>query len=422
MRQVRVAYFPDSFHEINGVAHTSRSFVDYAQRRKLPFLCVRAGARATPVEQRGNLRTLELQRSAAAVSMEKDLAFDPLFWRHADAIEDELHRFEPDLLHMTGPSELGMFAAYFAWKLKIPLAASWHTNVHEYAARRLVWLTRLMPGSLGEATAQGVEGSSLEAILRFYALAGVLFAPNVELCRMLAERTGRPCHLMQRGVDTTLFSPRYRPAAEPLRDPIYILGYVGRLSVEKNVTLLPRVEQALRAAGYRVRFLIVGHGSEEERLRREMPSAEFAGILRGEDLARAYARMDVFVFPSHTDTFGNVVLEALASGVPAVVTPDGGPRSIVREGADGEPGTGIVAADCDFAEAVGEILQDPARLARMRKTATAYAATCSWDAVFDRVYAAYSPLVEGPREDLCRLGAGADSSPGWERSSPTYTP
>ena len=395
MRLLRVAYFPDSFHEINGVAHTSRSFAGYAQRHQLPFLCVRAGSRSTPVEQHGSLRSLELPRSAAAMDVEKDLAFDPFFWRHADAIADELHRFKPDLLHMTGPSELGMFAAYVAWKLRIPLAASWHTNVHEYAARRLTWLTGRMPGVWGEATAQGVEDSSLAALLRFYGLAGVLFAPNVELCRMLAERTGRPCHLMQRGVETTVFSPRYRAAAGNPEDPTYILGYVGRLSVEKNVALLPHIEHALLAAGHRVRFLIVGHGAEEERLRREMPAAEFVGVLRGEDLARAYARMDVFVFPSHTDTFGNVVLEALASGVPAVVTPDGGPRSIVREAGSGEPETGVIAADNDFAEAIGELLRNPARQASMRTAAAAYAATCSWDAVFDGVYAAYSSLVAG---------------------------
>ena len=393
MCALRVAYFPDSFHEVNGVAHTSRSFAGYAQRHDLPFLCVRAGNRANPVEQHGSLRTLELPRSALAVDVEKDLAFDPLFWRHAEAIEDELRRFEPDLLHMTGPSELGMFAAYFAWKLKLPLAASWHTNVHEYAARRLSWLTERMPDAWGYAAGRGVEGGSLEVILRFYARAGVLFAPNVELCRMLGERTGRPCHLMQRGVDTALFSPRYRVVHGEPRDTALTLGYVGRLSVEKNVALLPRVEQALRAAGHRVRFLIVGHGAEEERLRREMPSAEFAGILRGAELAGAYARMDVFVFPSHTDTFGNVVLEALASGVPAVVTPDGGPRSIVREGTSGEPETGVVAEDDEFAEAIGGLLRDAARLARMRQAAVAYAASCSWDAVFDGVYGAYGSLV-----------------------------
>ena len=102
------------------------------------------------------------------------------------------------------------------------------------------------------------------------------------------------------------------------------------------------------------RFLIVGHGGEENWLRERLHRAEFTGVLRGEELARAYANMDLFVFPSHTDTFGNVVLEALASGVPAIVTPDGGPSTIVR---DGE--TGRIAPDDRFASAIAAILANP---------------------------------------------------------------
>jgi glycosyltransferase involved in cell wall biosynthesis len=411
MRPLRVAYFPDSFHEVNGVAHTSRNFVAYAERHNLPFLCVRAGTRTQAFRQCGQLRTLELPRSAAAVGMEKDLAFDPLFWRHADEIEDQLHRFQPDLLHMTGPSELGIFAAYFAWKRKIPLAASWHTNVHEYAARRLGWLTSLMPEALGATTAQAMEDSTLDLTLRFYGMAGVLFAPNVELCEMLAKATGKPCELMRRGVDTELFAPSRRTrAAEP--DAPFTLGYVGRLSIEKNVALLPRIQRELDAAGVKTRFLIVGHGAEEEFLRTELSAArfgmaEFAGVLRGEALAEAYANMDLLVFPSHTDTFGNVVLEALASGVPAVVTPDGGPKYIVRDGA-----TGAIVEDAGFSAAVMGILGDPESFGAMRLAAREYALGCSWDAVFDRVYAAYLPLVDGPLvERRERPGEGADSRP-----------
>ncbi len=389
----RIAYFPDSFHEVNGVAHTSRNFVAYAQRHDLPFLCVRAGTRHDALEQHGNLRTLELPRSEMAVGMEKDLAFDPLFWRHADTIEDELHRFRPDILHMTGPSELGIFAAYFSWKLQIPLAASWHTNVHEYAAKRIGWLTSLLPTGMVEATEQHVETSSLEMTLRFYSLAKVLFAPNAELCDMLAKGTGRPCHLMQRGVDTTLFAPGHRTRPERKPGEPFVLGYVGRLSIEKNVSLLPLIERELAAAGLSVHFLIVGHGVDEDALRRELPNAEFPGVLRGLALSQAYANMDLLVFPSHTDTFGNVVLEALASGVPAVVTPDGGPKYIVREASSGEPETGVVTADAGFAAAIAGILRDPERLAAMGTAARAYALTCSWDAVFDRVYEAYEPLL-----------------------------
>jgi phosphatidylinositol alpha 1,6-mannosyltransferase len=377
----RVAYFPDSFHEVNGVAHTSRNFVAYAERHGLPFLCVRAGERGDTVSQHGEVQTLELKRSGIAVRLEQDLQFDPVFFRYGSLIEQTLLDFKPDVIHITGPSELGIFGAYFAWKLHIPLAASWHTNVHEYAARRMEWLTRRL-GDAGDALGHGIEAGTLDATTRFYKLAKVLYAPNPQLCALLEEKTARPCYLMQRGVETEIFSPARR--TRPMDDGRIVLGFVGRLSVEKNVALLPKIDAELRARGIVAEWLIVGHGAEEDALRKDLPSANFAGVLRGEALAEAYANMDLLVFPSHTDTFGNVVLEALASGVPAIVTPDGGPATIVS---DGE--TGCVAADAEFASAVTKVLGDTARLQAMREAARVYAMRCSWDAVFERVYAGY---------------------------------
>src|SRR6201999_1970577 len=144
--------------------------------------------------------------------------------------------------------------------------------------------------------------------------------------------------------------------------------YVGRLSVEKNVALLARVKRELAAMGLSgVRFLIVGHGSEEASLRRDLMEAEFAGVLRGEALAKAYANMDLLVFPSHTDTCGNVVLEALASGVPAVVTPDGGPRTSVKDGEKGR-----ITPDEGFASAIANLIQNPTMLEQMRSNAREY--------------------------------------------------
>jgi phosphatidylinositol alpha 1,6-mannosyltransferase len=397
MRLPRVAYFPDSFHEVNGVAHTSRNFVAYARRRGLPFLCVRAGTREISFEQVGEMRTLELKRSRSSVRMEKDLKYDMLFWRHGGAIRRELERFRPDVIHITGPSELGMFGAYFSLEMGVPLAASWHTNLHEYAARRMGWLTERMAESRGVAVERGVEAGALWTVSQFYKLAKVLFAPNDELCKMLERTTGRPCFLMQRGVDSEWFSPMHR--TRDANDTTVVLGYVGRLSVEKNVALLVRVERELAAMGvFGTKFLIVGHGNDEDALRRDLKEAEFAGVLRGAALAQAYANMDVLVFPSHTDTFGNVVLEALASGVPAVVTRDGGPKFIVR---DGE--TGFVTDDDRFAAAVAELVRDRAGRDAMRVKARAYALGCSWDAVFDRVYAGYETAQKG-RFDGQHLG------------------
>ncbi|MBB5058476.1 glycosyltransferase involved in cell wall biosynthesis [Granulicella aggregans] len=382
----RVAYFPDSFHEVNGVAHTSRNFEAYAMRGNLPFLCVRAGDRDQSVVQTGEVRSLELMRSRTSIRLEKDLEFDAIFWRHHDAIEWQLKLFKPDIIHVTGPSELGIFGAIFAWKMGLPLAASWHTNVHEYLAKRMRGLTGLLPAERIPGAERGIESATLAATANFYRLAKVLFAPNVELCAMLEKATGKPCHLMQRGVDTSLFTPAKRRRAPEDRN--LTLGYVGRLSIEKNIALLVRVAEQLRAMQIEVRFLIVGQGGDEALLREQLPEAEFAGVLRGEALAEAYADMDIFLFPSHTDTFGNVVLEALASGVPAVVTPGGGPKYIVTNEL-----TGFVEKDEDFAASVATLATDRDRLSRMRLAAREYALGCSWDAVFGRVYDAYQTVL-----------------------------
>ena len=381
----RVAYFPDSFHEVNGVAHTSRNFEAFARRHDLPFLCVRAGNRTQAVIEGGNVWTLELPRGILSFALEKDLRFDPAYLRHVPFIGEVLERFRPDLIHITGPSEVGMLGAWLAHHLHLPLAASWHTNVHEYAARRADWFLRLLPERQSAATGQKIEDLSLAAIARFYTLAQILFAPNPELCALLERSTGRPCRLMPRGVDAELFHPAKRTRCADDSEPV--LGFVGRFSVEKNVALLAQVQRELDQNQEKFHFLMVGHGGEESWLRERLRRAEFAGVLRGEALARAYANMDLFVFPSHTDTFGNVVLEALASGVPAVVTPDGGPRTIVR---DGE--TGRIVRDDRFAAAIAGILADRAAHERMRKAARDYALTATWDSVFEGVCAAYREL------------------------------
>ncbi len=396
-RAPRVAYFPDSFHEINGVAHTSRNFEAFARHRGLPFLCVRAGDREQKLTQDGNVWTLELPRGFLSFALEKDLRFDPAFVRHLPLIEDALARFEPDLIHITGPSEVGALGAALAHTRDLPLAASWHTNVHEYAARRSQWLLHLLPRWQADAAEQKIEDASLAMATKFYSIADVLFAPNRDLCEMLQQATRVPCLLMPRGVDAELFHPRKRMHAA--NEAEYVLGFVGRLSVEKNVALLAAVQDQLEQMGVtNFRFMIVGHGALEPWLRQHLRRAEFTGVLTGDALAAAYANMDVFVFPSHTDTFGNVVLEALASGVPAIVTPEGGPKSIVR---DGE--TGHTVPDQQFAAAIAALLADARKLESMRLAARANAETASWDAVFEGVYGGYKTALAARPHDPSRL-------------------
>jgi phosphatidylinositol alpha 1,6-mannosyltransferase len=385
----RVAYFPDAFHEINGVAHTSRHFEAFARKQNLPFLCVRAGPAGRAAKQ-GPVRTLELPRSAFSIPVEKDLRFDLAYWRHLPRILADTRRFCPDIIHITGPSELGFVGAWIARQLGVPLVASWHTNVHEYAATRSGWFTRLL-GRRGPRLSKEIQCAVLWAAACYYKQACMLFAPNAELCTLLQRTTGRPCHLMTRGVDAAAFSPAYRDRRAEDRE--FVLGFVGRLSVEKNVALLVTIQQRLqKLSAARFRFLIVGHGGEENWLRQRLANAEFTGVLRGRQLAHAYADMDAFVFPSHTDTFGNAVLEALASGVPAIVTRHGGPARIVRNGQ-----TGFICADSDFAPAIAALACDPVTHAAMRQRARRHALSASWDAVFENVYSQYETVLSSHR-------------------------
>lgn len=388
----RVAFFPDSFYEVNGVAHTSRNFEKFAAERDLPFLCIRAGARVQHLERRGLLWSLELPRSAFSIPLEQDLRFDPTYMRHVPLVDEVMEEFAPDIVHITGPSDVGLLGAAFARHYGIPLAASWHTNVHEYAARRFSHLLRAFPQVAPMGAARGIEECTMTIAAHFYSAAQVLYAPNPELCRQLADAAGKPCILMRRGVDCSLFNPEKRTRRK--NDGTPVLGFVGRLSVEKNVRLLVQIQRELEQAGFNnFRFVIVGHGSEESWLRRNLRRAEFSGVLKGEALAAAYADMDIFVFPSHTDTFGNVVLEALASGVPAIVTQDGGPASIVENGK-----TGRVAPDREFASAISAVLDDVPLHHRMKVAARSYATSATWHSVFEEVYRGYRSLLGEPLE------------------------
>src|SRR5215469_7915351 len=206
----RVAYFPDSFHEINGVAHTSRQFEAFVRRRNLPFLCIRAGNRTPHLVTEGELITLELSRGMLSFGLEKDLSFDLGFFRHLPVIARALRNFRPDLIHITGPSDFGMIGAMMAHHFHLPLVASWHTNVHEYAAKRSQWLLKRLPQKTAPVAASQMEKISLYAKTLFYSAARLLYAPNIKLCDLLENATHKPCKLMRRGVNTDLFSPQHR--------------------------------------------------------------------------------------------------------------------------------------------------------------------------------------------------------------------
>ena len=226
--------------------------------------------------------------------------------------------------------------------------------------------------------------------VRYYQLARVLLAPNLELVNMLREGTKKPTFLMQRGVDTVWFSPEKRDRS----DDVLTIGFVGRLSPEKNVRFLQAVAHALQQAGIeKFRISVVGEGHERGWLEQNVPNVKLSGMLFGEELARAYANMDIFAFPSHTDTFGNVVLEALASAVPTVVMPGGGPKYLVMDGV-----TGFIAEDdSSFVNHVVTLAKDAELREQMGRRAREFAICRHWNRIFDQVYDAYEYCLRSKR-------------------------
>ena len=393
---VRVAFFADSYLEIDGVANTARQFEAYARRCGLPFLMLHGGYEQHKTVRDGVFTRVELPRGRFRFALDRKHDFDLGFIRHLGRVENMLRTFAPDVVHITGPSDVGILGALAAHRLRVPLLASWHTNLHQYAERRALPLLFFLPSNWRKHLGAHIREISFRLTARFYEIPRVLMAPNRELIELLERATDKPCFLMARGVDADLFHPRLRN-----RQPqTFTVGYVGRLTREKNVEILVEIENLLRQKGItEYQFLIVGQGSSESYLRAKLKNRIFAGVLHGEDLARAYANMDVFLFPSRTDTFGNVVLEALAAGTPALVTDQGGPQFIVRPGETGF----ICRKPVEFVEHLIHLRNNPDELAALRLNARRQAESASWDSVFQAVYRAYEVALQ-PR--VQSAGAG----------------
>ena len=393
---LRVALFTDSFHEANGVATLSREFAAFAQQQQLPFFCVQSGAKTRMIQQE-SCTTLELKRSPARFPVDHDLYCDTLLSRYRNWVIARLRPFRADLVHITGPGDMGILGFWVAHCLRIPLVASWHTNLHEYAGRRVDKLLSFLPARWRQRISSTTEQQSLRACLSFYGLARFHLVPNQTMVDVLERRTSKNAYLMAHGVDPEVYSPGRRSR----ESSSFCIGYVGRLTPEKNVRLLVELEQKLLAAGqHNFRFLVVGEGGEKGWLRKNLQHGEFLGVLRGDALAEAFANMDVFVFPSRTDTFGLVLLEALASGVPVVVSPETGVRAGVQHGV-----TAFYAEDSNsFAKSVLYLMKSEAVHREMSRAACDFAGSKTWRGVFEQLYRTYGTGLEAI--GLATSGAG----------------
>ena len=380
----RVALFADTYHEINGAANFLRRLTAYAKENDFPLLCVRSGDE-TKVTTDGSVQFLDLKRNRASIPLDGDLKYDPLLWRNRGLVKKTLKDFRADVIHLTGLNDISQFGFIHAHFMNIPAVATWHTNTHEYAAERLLSLGQWLPKSIRTKIGHAVERVTMFGLMRLYFMAQMQLAPNQDLVDEIGRMTKRPSFLLRRGVDIYNLSPEKRTRRS--EDKELILGFVGRLRPEKNVRALGRLDAALQAAGVRnYKFLIVGDGDERPWLEKHLTKAEFTGEIRGDKVAESFANMDLFVFPSLTDAFANVVLEAMASGVPAIAFPVGGPKFLIENNVSGF----LAGTEAELAEKIGEIIKTRDVLKPMSTEARSFAIENSWNAIFQKTYGYYN--------------------------------
>lgn len=274
----------------------------------------------------------------------------------------------PDVVHIATEGPLGYSALKTARALGLPVSSSFHTNFQQYG------------GHYGLRFGRGL---ALRYLRWFHNRAACTLVPTEEMRARLARYRFERLGVLSRGVDARLFSPAKR--SETLRktwnvaadDPVAI--HVGRLAAEKNIGLAVETYQAIRAINPRTRFVLVGDGPLREALEAAHPGIIFAGTRRGEDLAAHYASADLFLFPSVTETFGNVVTEALASGLVVAGFDYAALRQHVRNGVNGfSVKLGDRAA---FVEQGCAAIRQRAAWPAIRDAARATAQTISWEAI-----------------------------------------
>jgi glycosyltransferase involved in cell wall biosynthesis len=259
----------------------------------------------------------------------------------------------PDAIYVATEGPLGWSALRAARQLSIPAATGFHTRFDDY---------------MRDYGAPWLQGLALRWMRRFHNSAQATLVPTLELQRFLQGERFDNVVRLARAVDTRLFDPARRDrdlrAQWGVGDGGVAAIYVGRIAAEKNLPLAVRAFRALQAQRPDARFVWVGDGPAREQLQRENPDFVFCGVQRGEDLSRHFASGDLFVFASHSETFGNVTLEALASGVPTVAFDYGAAREFLR---DGVHGAAIQDGDDDgFVAAVARIGNDDALRNAMR--------------------------------------------------------
>ncbi len=369
---VTETYFP----QVNGVSRTLGQLVRVLNDAGDAVQLVHPNYGEPPKDDHCYVRSL-------TVPFYKELHLPlPPFGKMRRAIE----KFQPNLIHIATEATLGQAALRFALARKIPVVSSFHTNFDQYSDHyRIGW----------------ARGTIWRYLRWFHNQTLETYVPSRSTIAALQARGLERMVLWPRGVDGSLFRPD-RPGRQTVRERLgiqpedIVIGHVSRIAPEKNVEYLAKALERVASARPKGRILIVGDGPLRADLETQLPSANFVGYRTGEDLADHYAAADLFAFASKTETFGNVVMEAMASGLPVVVLNAGGPSEFVRQGE-----TGLLidpdAPPNDFAEALIGLLDDTERRRKMAEAARTYALSQTWEAIMTTLRERYVRIIEQNR-------------------------
>jgi glycosyltransferase involved in cell wall biosynthesis len=367
----RRAWFTDTLDDVNGVATTIR---------KMTAAGAVAGKDLVVVASRNELQTdnIPIRNFKPIGEFElpeyelQKLSFPPIL-----QILDYIQREKITEIIISTPGPVGLTGLLAAKMLNLQASGIYHTDFPQYI--------RIL-------TEDGfLESVTWSYMHWFYGQLDTVFVNSEEYRHSWVNRGFDPekLKIFPRGLETELFHPSRRDSAffekfgHSANGEVRLL-YVGRVSREKDLDLLATAYRRLREEGLSIQLFIVGHGPYSEELSKSLPEAIFTGYLRGEDLATAYASSDIFVFPSTTDTFGNVIIEAQASGLPVVVSDSGGPKELVSENE-----TGLITKSHDaedLARAIRQLVVDPARRQSMGNRARELVADRTWPAAFRRFW------------------------------------
>jgi glycosyltransferase involved in cell wall biosynthesis len=372
---MKIAIFTDTYDpDINGVARTLKRFTDYLSDQNITFKVFAPKTEATEYVSNHIQRFKSL---SFFLYPECRLAFPNLF-----QIKSELQSFSPDLIHVATPFNIGLCGVYYAKKMNIPLVGSYHTDFDYYLQfYNLDFLSKIL----------------WKYMIWFHRPLKKLFVPSNETLDQLKRRGFTNLEIWSRGVDCELFHPNYDKFSFRERYGIrkkYLLTFVGRLSPEKDVKTLMEIANSIPShKNEDIQWLIVGDGPSRMELEQAaLPNMIFTGYLNGNQLAEVYSASDLFVFPSPTETFGNVVLEALASGTPAIGANSGGVKNIIQNGITGrlcEPGNAG-----EFSEAIVQLLKDDDVRKQMALEGRNFALRQNWERIFQSLVWSYSSIIQ----------------------------